>query len=268
MKVRNAIGLLAGLAILPSAFAAAYIPYSPPPVSTVTVHPGYFEIIGAVGGATAVAGTSWLGISSFETDTLVETNKNRWAPIGQVGIGYVYPFSRDTIAANSLQWFPSIGLQLNGYFASFKPRGDVLRFGSDDFNEFVYRTDINSSRLMLDTELTAATWRALSLFAIAGIGASWNNIDYSDTENGSTSCDIDSIHLDSHTSSNIAYELGGGLKLAVSSRIKVTLEYLYANLGRISTADQGHNNFSSFTVVPADFRLYSNEVLLGLRIAI
>ena len=145
----------------------------------------HFEVIGAGGIAKLNAGNSQLGVTSSETDTLHQTNSNSWNTLaGQLGVGYVYYFRNAQQYPEHVQWFSSIEPQLNLYqLSSNSIDGNVLRFNNPNFNQLTYDIPFHSTRLMLDAALTVATWKKLSLYAIAGIGNAWNRASYSDTSN-------------------------------------------------------------------------------------
>jgi len=235
---------------------------------------GHFEVIGALGAAQLNAGNSRLGVTSSETDTLVQTNSNQWDTLAaQLGAGYVYNIHFKGQYTGQVKWLSSIEPELNVYhLASNSIKGDVWRFNSAAFNELTYDIPLHSTRLMLDGALTIATWQRLSVYAIGGIGNAWNRVGYSDTDNDSDSispCPEQRLKLNSNTSAHFAWEVGAGLIYAANNRIGVSVEYLYTDLGRVSTSANGNAGTTTAPmIVPARFRLKSNQGFIGLHVAL
>lgn len=233
--------------------------------------PNHLEVIGALGIASLNAGDGSLGVTSNETDRLVQTNSNDWNTFtAQLGIGSIYYLRDAQQYSENTQWFPSVEPELNAYYLGGNGiKGDVWRFQSPNFNDMTYKMPINSYRLMLDTALTVVSKRQYSLYAIGGIGAAWNHIGYSDANNSGLPCTIQSLNLNSNTPSNFVWEAGAGLSYALNNRFSLSLEYLYVDLGRINTPSTGFTGtISAPVLVPAEMRLSSQAALLGLHVAI
>lgn len=228
----------------------------------------HFEVIGAGGVAKLKAGNSSLAITSDETDTLDQTNSNSWSTLaGQLGVGYIYHFCGLQRCPNDFQWFPSIEPQLNVYqLSSDSIEGNVLRFGM--FNQGTFDIPVRSTRLMFDVALTIAAWNQFSLYAKGGVGHAWTRLSYSDSINTNPGCHMD-LNLSSYTNSNFVWETGAGVLYDFNNRFGVSLEYLYANLGRVKTSTQGSvSTFTIPTISAASFNLKSQTALLGLHIAV
>jgi hypothetical protein len=205
------LGVFLGSIILPSSIFAA----NTPPISklTATTHtPGYLEIIGAGSLSNVRAGNGSLGVTSSETDTLQQTNNNKWNSLGaQLGLGYVYFLGDATEYSTKTQWFPMFEPQVNVYFNKYENLGNVFRFGNSANNELTYNMPIYSTRLMLDGALTIVSYKESSAFVIAGIGNSWNRIGYKDYDGSGAPCTNQSVHLSNHSRSHFVWELGAGL---------------------------------------------------------
>lgn len=272
--------LLYCLAFNGSAYAAAPAKYEHKAYKgykgeTFALRPiNHFEIIGAGSISKLDAGNGTLGVTSSETDRLVQTNSNSWnTPGAQLGVGYVYYFCGTRLCSDQVQWFPAIEPQLNLYYlASNSIEGDVWRFNSPDFNDLTFDIPIHSTRLMLDVALTVASWRQLSMYVKGGIGHAWTRISYSDKDKSSTSdapCPEEGVSLSSKTSSNFVWEAGLGVVYAFNDRIGVSLEYLYTDLGTVKTASSGNTGLITAPVIsPASFDITTQTALLGLHIAL
>ena len=231
----------------------------------------HFEVIGAVGIAAVSAGNSVLGITSSETDRLVQTNGNNWNYFtGQLGVGYVHYFRDIPLYPDRVEWFTAMKPQVNAYYIGGNNiSGDVWRFESPDFNQLTYSMPFNSTRVMFDTSLTIATRKHLSLYAIGGIGNAWNKLSYNDADKGTVPCPDQRLSLNSITDSSFAWEAGAGLQYAFTDRIGLSLEYLYTDLGSVKLSNQGNaGSMTTPLIVPGSFHLNSQTALLGLHIAL
>ncbi|CEG58387.1 SPOR domain-containing protein [Legionella fallonii] len=233
--------------------------------------PNHIDFIGAIGVANLAADNGYLGVTSSETDTLVQTNGNNWnALAAQLGVGYVYYLRNYDPYSDQIQWFTAIEPELNGYYlGQSNIKGDVWRFGSPDFNDMTYDMPINSYRLMVDGALTVVSKRQYSLYAIGGIGNAWNRAGYSDASLNGIPCADQSLNLNTATHSSFAWEVGAGLSYAFNNRFSLSLEYLYADLGNVQTSGTGFTGtISTPVLIPANFKLTSQAALVGLHVAI
>lgn len=237
-------------------------------VAPVSVN--HFELIAAGGVGAANVANSYLQVTSSETDTLKQTNSSQWNdPIGQLGAGYLFYLRGGPRISNDWRWFPIIEPMLNVYYSQLNVKGDVYRFEDPAFNEFSYNSVIQSTRLMLEAALTIVSKKQFSLYALAGIGESWNRISYNDQ--GATSpCPITAVDLDKRNQSNFAWDLGAGVAYAFNPIVSLSLEYLYTNLGTLdlssSSGDTG--NITAPQLGGASANVYTQSVLLGLHVAL
>lgn len=233
--------------------------------------PNHIDIIGAIGVANLAAGNGSLGVTSSETDTLVQTNGNNWNTLAaQLGVGYVHYLRNYNPYSDQVQWFTAIEPELNGYYLGQNSiNGDVWRFGSPNFNDMTYNMPIDSYRLMLDGALTVVSKRQYSLYAIGGIGNAWNRVGYNDADRNGIPCADQFLNLNSTTHSSFAWEAGAGLSYAFNNRFSLSLEYLYADLGNVQTSGTGFTGtITTPVLVPANFKLTSQAALFGLHVAI
>jgi hypothetical protein len=230
------------------------------------------EVIGALGIANLRAGNGSIGVTSSETDKLVQTNTNNWNTLAaQLGVGYVYYFHQSEHPTRKVQWFPAIEPQLNLYYliSNVGIRGDVWRFNNRAFNQLNYKIQVRSTRLMLDGVLTVVKKRRNSIYVKAGIGNAWNRLGYSDSNkaNSTNPCPPDQLmHLVAKTHSNFAWELGVGALHEFNNNVGLSLEYLYTHFGTLKTSAQGSTGtITSPVITPATFNLQAQSVLLGLH---
>jgi opacity protein-like surface antigen len=223
----------------------------------------YWEILGMGGFGAFDAGDSTLDITGSEVDKLVQTNENDWETwTAQLGVGYVIPLFDAEEYSDEIQWFPAIEPQLNVYYLEGDIVGDVYRFESPDFNEADYSINLKSTRLMFDVALTLASWRDLSVFALAGIGPSWNRLDFSSHIDEGVDCDLNDVGVDSHTDTNFAYEFGGGVTYELTEHLALSAEYLFTGFDDLKLG----NSDDVEDLDPSDFHLNSSAFLFGLRV--
>ncbi|MBA3535379.1 MAG: SPOR domain-containing protein [Tatlockia sp.] len=233
-------------------------------------NPNHFEVIGAVGIANLEAEDGYLVVTSDETDQLIQTNHNDWNNFtGQLGIGYVYYLHGAQQYSENLQWFPWIEPELNGYYLSRNNiRGDVWRFSDSEYNDFSYTMPTKSSRLMMDVALTVLSKKQFSLFALGGIGNSWNRVGYRDAPRNNLPCPEEYLNLNSTSRSSFSWEAGAGLSFALNSRFALSLEYLYADSGKVKTPTNGFGAINTYNIAPADFKLTTQSALLALHVTL
>ena len=233
--------------------------------------PNHIDVIGAMGVASIDSSDGYLGVTSSETDRLIQTNNNDWNTLAaQLGVGYVYYLRNYTPYSDQVQWFPSIEPEINGYYLGQSSiKGDVWRFGSPNNNDMTYTMPIESYRLMLDGALTVVSKKQYSLYVIGGIGNAWNRGSYNDADRNGIPCVDQFLNLNTTTHSNFAWEVGAGLSYAFNNRLSLSLEYLYADLGSLKTPGTGFTGaITTPALVPASFELTSQAALLGLHVAI
>lgn len=232
--------------------------------------PGYFDVIAAGSISQVKAGNGRMGITSDETDTLVQTNDNNWNSWGgQLGLGYVYFLGNSQRNSEQLQWFPMFEPELNVYYNRYKNKGNVYRFGSPEFNDLTYSMPFQSTRVMLDGALTIESWRQFSTYVIGGIGNSWNRIGYSDAFKSSDGCSVQNLSLSNKTSSKFVWELGAGIAYAINNTVGLSFQYLYTDYGTLSTTAQGNTGALTLPLLsPARFTLHTQALLLGLHVMV
>lgn len=234
--------------------------------------PNHLDVIGALGVASLNAGDSYLGVTSSETDRLVQTNSDNWNNLAaQLGFGYVFYRYHFNPYSDQAQWFTALEPELNGYYIGQNNiKGNVWRFGSPLFNDMTYTMPFESYRLMVDGALTILSKRQYSLYVKGGIGNAWNRSSYSDVDNDNTDpCSNQRLTFDANTHTNFAWEAGAGLNYVINNRVGLSLEYLYANLGTVSTSAFGNTGaITAPVIVPANFNLSAQTVQLGLHIAV
>ena len=234
----------------------------------------HLEVMGALGAANLNAGNSLLGVTTSETDKLVQTNSNNWGTFdAQLGVGYVYYFAETGPVINKVQWLPTVEPQLNLYYLQNNTgvNGNVWRFNNPAFNQLTYKMPVRSTRLMLDAALTIVKVKQTSLYAKFGVGSAWNRIGYSDVYNGSggTIAGEQRLNLNTKIRTSFAWELGVGLLHDFNNHIGVSLEYLYINFGTVKTSSQGKTGpIIAPVIAPAKIFLQAQTLALGLHYGI
>jgi opacity protein-like surface antigen len=239
-------------------------------IDPVYESPSHFELIGAGGIAAASVASSYLQVTSSETDTLKQTNSNQWNdPAVQLGAGYVFYLVNGPRISNDWRWFPTIEPMLNLYYSRLDVKGDVYRFEDPAFNDFSYRSVIQSTRLMVDGALTIVSKGPFSLYVLGGVGESWYRISYSDQGTSSPPCSLSAVDLDDRNKNSCAWDLGGGVAYAFNPAVSLSLEYLYTNLGTLDMAANGKTgSITAPQLDVASARTNTQSILLGLHVAL
>lgn len=224
----------------------------------------FFEILLLAGATTTDAEDATLQVLEF--NELVQTNKNDWNFFtGQVGLSYVYPLA--DVSTGVIDWFPNIMPQLNVYFMDGGDiTGHVYPLADPNVNDLDYVMDFNSIRTMFDLGLTVAAIDRFSIYAIGGVGVSWNSIDFKANPTPEGLDDkVDGFELDSQHSSSLAYEFGGGISYALLDNVAISVEYLYAGILDVKL-DQDNDEYTN--VASSDFDINTQTILAGLRLAL
>jgi opacity protein-like surface antigen len=184
----------------------------------------------------------------------------------QLGIGYAIPLFDAEEDVEEVQWFTAIEPQINAYYLEGDVNGNVDRYADivGDFDDTQYTMDINSTRVMFDLALTIVSYDDFSLYAIGGIGPSWNDFDLTEHE---SDC-VEEVRFDGDDV-NLAYEFGGGITYAAMDELDISLQYLYTNFLDLEfddNADIGDGSELS-NIESDDFDFSSQALVLGLRYA-
>ncbi len=213
------------------------------------------EISGAGGGGWYQRQDASLIISPYETDsdkTLQSSFQGAWK------IGLDYSFFEKT-----LPYLNRLLLGLNVYQTSTSLSGDVWQYELPQFNNYHFKAPIKSTRLMLDLRPGFFTWHSIEPYVILGIGVAWNSMSYKETVTASDVNANSALVLSSHTTSSLAWNFGGGFKVALTDKLSTNLEYIYAILGHGSPADDPGAVRLGTT---PNFTLQSQSLLLGLSL--
>lgn len=206
-------------------------------------------------------------IYSNPSDKNQQQNAGDWkAWTVQAGVGYRLPLWGAEDYSEEIQWLPLLVPQINYYYLEGDIAGRVDKYYGypiDDNCDVDYSVSFASSRLMADINLTFISWRNYSLYGKAGIGPSWNRLDYFSKEGPASK----ELRINPQTDTNFAYEFGGGARIAVTEQLYLSLEYLYAGFTELALNNQGTleevgelDDFES-----ENFNLTSQEVLLGIN---
>ncbi len=227
-------------------------------------HPWELLVFGGI--ATLDANNSLIHVSDIQTDKITQTNNGDWDSWSvQVGLGYTFSLNDEEEESDDLQWFASMQPQLKVYYLKGNIDGHVDRFYQYDgnYSDTDYTSDFKSTRVMLDLALTILSYENFSLFGLAGVGPSWNHINYNTGVNEGAK-----LHLDDESQTNFAYEFGGGISYAVNGQLSVTAQYLFTGFNNISLNNNGtEGGDREVTVDAEDFTVNAQTVFLGLGFA-
>lgn len=212
------------------------------------------ELSAGLGPTWAHAGDSTTVVTTQETDTNIANRVNR-STTYQVGVGY-------HLFAQSLQdrkFFNDLLVQLNLSRNNATTTGNVLEFGSSDFNAFSFNAPIRSTTLLFNIKPSLFTVAHCSPYPIVGAGVSWNRAAFS--EHAFSADDADgAIVLPAHTQKNFAYDIGFGVRNSLTRNINISLEYLATYLGKMKPSVVSE---STQTILSApSFSVHNQNLLL------
>lgn len=199
-----------------------------------------------------------LPVTLTETDTL-HSGGDVTTFTETIGINESFVF--DSICPSYSKNISNVAVGINFYNLSFTNTGTVYQFGDSSLNNLSYRLPVNSSRMMLDGKMTFSPGRQLSPFILAGVGAAWNRLSYSDTP---VIAGISNINLEPNQQLKFAFEVGAGVQAMISQATSLYIEYLYADAGHARTSYYGNPNIVGAIEVP----LHINSFLVGLNFSV
>lgn len=219
-----------------------------------------WDITGSLGISQPNLGNNSLQVTSTETDSLIQT-RNPWAGDISAGLLYLMPLKNNN-------WFPELRVGVNYRYISNKIfdrsiEGTVLQYQEPEMNNYTYMLDVSSNRLMADALLTVFSYQKASIFAMAGVGAAWNDLSYRDKFN--PGIQGGNVVLNGQAMSQTASEFGAGLFWQFTSNLKGFAQYLYSDLGSVRTQEAGILNGAPAAIPSMSFPLRYNTVLLGFN---
>lgn len=210
--------------------ATTFVPLKKPPTSgfQVSVAAGAANLHSSVGNEVFPA--VFPGVPA-QTNTLHGSSHNTEFT---GGAGVAYDFVMPAAAKGQNHYvLRDIALGVNAYYVGGNdPSGEVYRYGLPQFNFDNYNVDLNSWRVMLDSEWDFhPIGQHVVPFVMAGVGDAINTMSYSESPISSSNDPGGQVSLSHHTKNNFAYEAGLGVKVLINDNSQISLRYLYANLG-------------------------------------
>ncbi len=206
----------------------------------------------AIGPQWLHAKTGYMNVTTTDQNADVISHASTNA-LYSIGLGY-HPFQNQLSTRHYLNDFVA---QLNYYYTTGNITGQAWDYLSSNCNNQFFTAPVHSSRLALDFKPQLLTYKSLSPYVIAGIGAAWNKLSYVETPNGDYA--ESSIHLGTHTNQNVMYDLGVGVSAQWHPHVAVSIEYLYTSLCNVAPSNQSQTAQS--VVSPPSFALATNALL-------
>lgn len=250
------IGLLVLPAILISQIACAQpSTYPQNNNNSGTNKLGFTVLLGGNSSRLDNNGHIYFPIESFRTDSF-KMNQNKIYFSSAVGIAY-----HKIIDTSLLQ---SISLGINAYYTKTTQNGSVYEYSLPDFNNSTYQMKIKSYRIMLDTEWALhPLYFGIFPFIEAGIGSVQHTMSFENTPRPNIGADGGNYYLANNLSTHIAYELGAGLKLPVTSQFILSARYLFADTGKAES--RVLDTATGVTLSsPVRTKVQSQSILFGL----
>lgn len=196
-------------------------------------------------------------ISSLERDKNIVTQATGH---GSWKIGLNYSLFEEHLKQNN--YLKEVLFGLNAYQSSTSLNGMTWQYELPQFNNYHFKAAVTNKRLMLDLRPSFFIWRATTSYAILGAGVTWNNVSYSETTTTAVNPNT-ALSLKKNTTSQAAFDLGLGCKMALTPHLNISMEYLYAFLGDGSPMSKAKG--AQVAKAPS-FSLQNQSLLFGLNI--
>lgn len=176
------------------------------------------------------------------------------------GIGY-HLFS-DQLASN--QYIKDLLAQVNFYRATGAVHGDVWQYQNPLGDTYYFRAPFTSSRLMLDIKPTLFNNAYhIAAYPIVGVGMAWNKLSYNEIANASAPTE-NYTSLAEQTNRKFAYDLGIGVKYAITQHLNTSIEYINYRLGNTSSSEANAGGVNTSTSSAATFLMHSQSILFNI----
>jgi opacity protein-like surface antigen len=158
------------------------------------------------------------------------------------GLGLAYRFVPIT-PSSIFRFAHDISIGMDVFYFEAIQHGDTLDYRI--FNNFNYRLNVQSVRFMANGEWTFPGIGGLLFpFLEGGIGIASNTASYKDTPNANASTTV-GINIAKGSSTQFAYDVGGGIKVPLGKNIQASFRYLYSYLGSATTSKNANLPVSS-----------------------
>ncbi len=192
-------------------------------------------------------------LSALETDIF---NGDKYSNKYLLGGGVAFPYIQEK---NRTIRF---GLDIF-HLEHLKNTGRVLQYDLPAFDNYHYKLDVKSTRVILTNEWDFSTpFKHFEIFAKGGVGLAVNRVGYQD--NPITPTPDGGIHLSNKKNNELAYDIGGGIHIPFSKNISGTLQYQYADLGDFESSRSGN----IVLLKPLHVKLRTQSIIAGINYTI
>lgn len=230
---------------------------TPTPVFSLSAPSTNFEISIAGGFLHGHTHSTHLVVSPYETDSVI-VGQVAGSTLWKFGIGY-------SLFAEQLKnraFLTNLLMELNFYRSTQgAASGVVWQYQLPQFENYSFRAPIKSTRLMLEIKPSLFFWHGLSPYPILGVGVTRNTISFNEKVISANADPNNNLILGSHSSMHFAYDLGMGVRVDMGTHVAASLEYLYTNLGHVTSSAVSANGAPVMS--PPRFGLSTRAVLLG-----
>lgn len=234
-----------------------------------SIKQGHVEVSGNVGGFTPDIENSSLAVTSTETDLLLQTRNPNFIQLG-LGLAYAIPLNQ-TPNPTGLVFFKELKPTLNLRYSNTRllnhaKLGAVYQYQDPDMYNYDFAIPFISTRFMFDMLFTVVSLQKFSLFLNGGVGPGWTKTGYEDKAHPDVM--RGDLSLNNKNEYDIVTEVGAGLTYSYNNNFSYSLEYLYTNFGRVGTASHGILDGSITVIGPAEFKLHTQAILLGIHVTV
>lgn len=196
-----------------------------------------------------------IGITSFETDQLVQTKAPTWLSYYVGGRATIF----STPASN---WLSSLTLGLSNYYTTLQTKGSVYQFEDVSLNEYSYKLNSSMDDLLVEIQMKLRPYYRVTPFVVFGTGPGFGAMSYNETPN--TGITAGQNLLGTHQQTLWAFDLGVGGTYAITEKLGFTLQYLYiVHTSQLQTNMCGNNG--NCLLQPLQTEMNLSNLFISLR---
>lgn len=160
------------------------------------------------------------------------------------------------------EWIPAYALALRyQHMIANDVGGHIMQYSMPEFLNYDYHWDLHSDTLSLDAKIDLHQYGRFTPFVDLGLGFALNHAGgYSETAFAGVS-PRESAAYQSHSQSDLAYNLGLGVDYAIAPQFSLSLSYDYQNLGSFKSG-YGRGSWHAERLSLGDYK--ANTLTAGL----
>ncbi len=221
-----------------------------------------WEAFVSVGPTWFHANDGYTRVSSYETDTAAIQGSDN-AIFVQWGLGY-------HVFKSQLQqrsYFNDLLIEIDGTYTHTQFKGIVMQSGEAIFANYHFKAPLTSYWLTVAAKPSLFTYHGFSPYLIGAIGTAWSTMSYNEQVVVPDIAANSALSLVKKTNTHFIYNLGAGIRYAISPHLDISAEYLYAHFGPLSPGGISPSAINPPSIEHGpSFPVYSQVLNLGLHV--